>query len=230
MSVASRFLLIAALALGSAHALAAEPPFEVTEDGSVFLYRARPGDVPGTVAAMFGVAPADVPAFLAANGITDATRVGVGHEYRIPNPLAQRAAEAVARAQALDRGLVEQRARAEALARDLASARAMVTAAERRAGRLAWFEWAWPIVVIAGTVLVLAAGAAIAFAVAVGRRTGTAERYARVLANDLEDKRRSALAERQSSAKRILELETAMRDLEMKVGSAAAARRRPIAG
>src|SRR5882724_453075 len=62
----------------------AEPALTLTDDGTAFIYKARPGDQPGNVAAMFGVAPRDMPAFFAANGITDATRVGVGHVYRIP--------------------------------------------------------------------------------------------------------------------------------------------------
>src|SRR5213596_576675 len=74
------------LTVGSA---AAEPLFTLSEDGKTFLYRARPGDHPGGVAEMFGISQRDVPAFLAANGISDATRVGAGFVYRIPNAAAR---------------------------------------------------------------------------------------------------------------------------------------------
>ena len=67
------------LAVGSA---AAEPLFTLSEDGKTFLYRARPGDHPGVVAEMFGIPTRDVPAFLAANGISDATKVAAGFPMR----------------------------------------------------------------------------------------------------------------------------------------------------
>src|SRR6266850_1553145 len=102
MSIVSRILIISALALGLAAAVAAEPAFTLSDDGASFIYKARPGDQPGTVAAMFGIGTREMPAFLAANGITDPTRVGVGHVYRIPNPLAVRAAEAETKAHALE--------------------------------------------------------------------------------------------------------------------------------
>ena len=81
------------LAVGSA---AAEPLFTLSEDGKTFLYRARPGDHPGVVAEMFGIPSRDVPAFLAANGISDATKVGAGFVYRIPNAAARALAERTA--------------------------------------------------------------------------------------------------------------------------------------
>src|SRR5207237_236337 len=49
----------------------AEPALTLTDDGTTFVYKARPGDQPGSVAAMFGIAQRDMPAFFAANGITD---------------------------------------------------------------------------------------------------------------------------------------------------------------
>src|ERR1043166_6635724 len=81
------------LAVGSG---AAEPLFTLSEDGKTFLYKARPGDHPGIVAEMFGIPARDVPAFLAANHITDPTRVGAGFTYRIPNAAAQGLADRVA--------------------------------------------------------------------------------------------------------------------------------------
>src|ERR1700741_1398435 len=97
MSFVSRSLIVVALVLAPAPAFA-EPLFTFAEDGSTFIYKARPGDQPGSVAAMFGIGQQEMPAFLAANGITDPTRVGIGHVYRIPNPLAVRAATAETKA------------------------------------------------------------------------------------------------------------------------------------
>src|SRR5436309_1382809 len=81
------------LTVGSA---AAEPLFTLSEDGKTFLYRARPGDHPGVVAEMFGIPARDLPAFLAANGISDSTKVAAGFEYRIPNAAARALAERAA--------------------------------------------------------------------------------------------------------------------------------------
>ena len=66
--------------------------------------------------------------------------------------------------------------------------------------------------------LVLGLGTAVATAVAALRRQRQAERFARTLAQDLEEKRRIGLAERQESGRRILELETKLKDLETKLG------------
>src|SRR5256712_13280979 len=81
------------LTVGSA---AAEPLFTLSEDGKTFLYRARPGDHPGVVAEMFGIPSRDIPAFLAANGISDATKVSAGFVYRIPHAAARALAERTA--------------------------------------------------------------------------------------------------------------------------------------
>src|SRR5204862_4865758 len=89
------------LAVGSA---AAEPLFTLSEDGKTFLYRARPGDHPGVVAEMFGIPSRDVPAFLAANGISDATKVSAGFVYRIPNTAALALAERSAALEAENSG------------------------------------------------------------------------------------------------------------------------------
>ena len=166
------------LAVGSA---AAEPLFTLSEDGKTFLYRARPGDHPGVVAEMFGIPTRDVPAFLAANGISDATKVAAGFVYRIPN----------------------------------AAARAL---AESRATGLARLERLWPWAKAALTLLLAAAAAAFYTAVAALRRRTEAERYARNLANELEEKRKAALTERQESARHILDLEQRIRTLETKLG------------
>ncbi len=216
-----------ALALLCAHVAAAEPLFTLSEDGTAFVYKARPGDQPGTVAAMFGIAPRDMAAFFAANGITDATRVGVGHVYRIPNPLAVRAAEAETKAAALVHDADEQRARADGLARDLATARAAAQEAEERAGRLARYERLWRLVSILGMVLVLATCVLGWLAFTAVRKTTAAETHARALATEIEEKRRTGLAERQQAAKRILDLETKVHELEVRAAAPASAARRP---
>src|SRR5262245_25609158 len=99
MSLGTRwlFVFVAVPALGMA--FAAEPPVRLTDDGTAFLYQSQPGELPGVVAERFGVR--DLPAFLAANGIKDPTRVATGYVYRITNPLAERALAAEARAAAL---------------------------------------------------------------------------------------------------------------------------------
>jgi hypothetical protein len=211
----------------TAVALAAEPTLTLTEDGSAFVYKARPGDQPGSVAAMFGIAPRDMPAFFAANGITDPTRVGVGHVYRIPNPLATRAAQAEAQAQAFGHDVASLKTRTEQLGHELDGARAAAEDAERRVARLARFERLWPLVSIVGMLLVVAAAALGWLAFGAVRKTRTVEQRVRALADELDEKRRQALAERQQSAKRILDLENKLRDVEQRIGVAARPSVRP---
>src|SRR5438309_4180992 len=119
------------LTVGSA---AAEPLFTLTEDGRTFLYRARPGDHPGVVAEMFGVPARDLPGFLATNGITDATRVGAGFTYRIPNTaarlLGERADALEQEKSRLERSLGEEKDRVRALERTSEEARSAAGEAE----------------------------------------------------------------------------------------------------
>src|SRR5438552_14478496 len=126
------------LAVGSA---AAEPLFTLSEDGKTFLYRARPGDHPGVVAEMFGIPTRDVPAFLAANGISDATKVAAGFVYRIPNAAARALAERTAALEGENTRLKgtagEEKAKAERLAPAAEDDRAVKELAESRAPRLA---------------------------------------------------------------------------------------------
>jgi hypothetical protein len=219
MSILSRMLVVSALALGLASAVAAEPVFTLTEDGSAFIYKARPGDQPATVAAMFGVGPREMAAFFADNGIADPTRVGVGHVYRIPNPLAARAAEAQAQAQVFEHDVASLKMRADQFGRDLDAARTAAADAERRVAELARLERLWPLVSIVGMLLVVVTGVLGGLAFTALRKTGVAERRARTLADEVEEKRRMALAERQQAAKRELDLEAKIRDLELRVGT-----------
>ena len=207
------------LTVGSA---AAEPLFTLSEDGKTFLYRARPGDHPGIVAEMFGIPTRDVPAFLAANGISDATKVAAGFVYRIPNAAARALAERAAALEAdnarLKRAAGDEKAASERLAHAAEDARAEKALAESRATRLAGLERLWPWAKAALTLLLAAAAGAFYTAVAALRRRTEAEGYARSLANDLEEKRKTTLAERQESARHILDLEQRIRTLEAKLG------------
>ena len=206
------------LAVGSA---AAEPLFTLSEDGKTFLYRARPGDHPGVVAEMFGIPARDLPAFLAANGISDSTKVAAGFEYRIPNAAARALAERAAALEAdnarLKRAAGDEKAASERLAHAAEDARAEKALAESRATRLAGLERLWPWAKAALTLLLAAAAGAFYTAVAALRRRTEAEGYARSLANDLEEKRKTTLAERQESARHILDLEQRIRTLEAKL-------------
>jgi len=206
------------LTVGSA---AAEPLFTLSEDGKTFLYRARPGDHPGVVAEMFGIPARDLPAFLAANGISDSTKVAAGFEYRIPNAAARALAERAAALEAdnarLKRAAGDEKAASERLAHAAEDARAEKALAESRATRLAGLERLWPWAKAALTLLLAAAAGAFYTAVAALRRRTEAEGYARSLANDLEEKRKTTLAERQESARHILDLEQRIRTLEAKL-------------
>jgi len=196
----------------------AAPLFTLSEDGRAFVYRARPGDLPSTVAAMFGIPSQNLQSFLSANGISDATKVGPGFVYRIPNPLADEAAQHKQRSEQADRRVQDAERRAADAQRQLHEATARVEHAESTAARAARVERLWPIGLSTIVVLALALAVAIALAVGAVQRQSRAERYARTLAADVEDKRRIALAERQESGKRILVLEARVRELEMKLG------------
>jgi len=210
--------LFAFLAMAGGTGALAAPLFTLDDEGRTFVYRARPGDLPSKVADMFGVPPGDLEAFLRANGISDATRVGPDFVYRAPNPLGPRLRDL----QAENERLVRQAAAADERARggtqEATAARAALQEAETRLTRLAWFEAHWPLVRMALVLLALGAGAAGTAAWAALRRRQEAERYARTLARELEEKRKAALAERQESGRRTLDLETRIRTLEARLG------------
>jgi hypothetical protein len=207
MSHRSRWLA-ALILLTVARAAPAEPLFTFSDDGRTVLYRARPGDHPSAVASMFGIPQEKLPAFLAANGIHDATRIGEGFVYRVPNTAAVALAERVATLDTenvrLKRELSEARDRVEQLTRETADVRSAATQAEERATRLARLGRLWPFLQVTLVLLALGAAAAAAMARAAMQRKAGAERYARGLAQELEEKRRAALTERQENARRTL--------------------------
>ena len=216
-------LVAAATLVPVARATPADAPLFTTEDGGrTFVYRSRPGDHPSAVAGMFGIPPNDLPAFLAANGISDPTRVASGFIYRIPNAAARELGDragALERDNArLTRALGEAAEQSDALTKQVRQAREAADTAESRAARLANAERWWLGAQVLIVLLVLGLGTVVAIAVAALRRQRQAERFARTLAQELEEKRRIGLAERQESGRRILELEGKLKELETKLG------------
>ena len=223
MPRSSRSRVVVALILVTAAVPAfGEPLFVLGDDGRTFLYRARVGDVPTTVAEMFGIPSRDVPAFLAANGITDPTRVGSGFTYRIPNTAARalgEQADALARDKsALERSIGEEREHVRTLERSNEETRTAAEQAEAHASRLGRLERLWPWTKLVLVLLVLVTAGAVYTALGAVRRQAQAERFARTLGQELEDKKKASLAERQESAKRVLDLETRVRALEAQLG------------
>ena len=147
--------------------------------------------------------------------------MAAGFEYRIPNAAARALAERAAALEAdnarLKRAAGDEKAASERLAHAAEDARAEKALAESRATRLAGLERLWPWAKAALTLLLAAAAGAFYTAVAALRRRTEAEGYARSLANDLEEKRKTTLAERQESARHILDLEQRIRTLEAKL-------------
>jgi hypothetical protein len=197
---------------------AAEPLFATEDGGRTFVYHSRPGDYPGGVAAMFGIEKDGLAALLAANGIPDANRVPTGFVYRIPNEPARQLAERVAALEednvALARTRDDATLRAATVGRELETTRATAAAAEQRASRLERIERLWPLVEVTLLLLLVVLGLTVAVARAALRQRQHAERFAKALAREAEGKRCAHLAERQENARRILDLETRLRDLE----------------
>ena len=216
-------IVAAASVLFLAGARAAEAPLFTTEDGGqTFVYHSRPGDRPSGVAAMFGISPNDLPGFLAANGISDPTRVSSNFVYRIPNGAARELSDRVTALERdnarLTRALGEAADRGDTLTKEAHRASETAAAAEARAARLANAERWWLTAQILIVLLVLALAGTGAVTVAALRRQRQAERFARTLAHEAEEKRRTTLAERQESGRRILELESKVKELESKLG------------
>ena len=216
-------IVAAASVLFLAGARAAEAPLFTTEDGGqTFVYHSRPGDRPSGVAAMFGISPNDLPGFLAANGISDPTRVSSNFVYRVPNGAARELSDRVTALERdnarLTRALGEAAERGDTLTKEAHRASETAAAAEARAARLANAERWWLTAQILIVLLVLALAGTGAVTVAALRRQRQAERFARTLAHEAEEKRRTTLAERQESGRRILELEGKVKELESKLG------------
>jgi hypothetical protein len=216
-----RALIVLAI-LSASDAAWAERLFRLDEGGQTFVYKARPGDHPTGVAAMFGLAEDDVAAFLAANGISDATRVPPGFEYKVPNRAVQDLGRRVTRLEAklkrTARDLAREKQRNSELLGAAEATRDSVAAAESRAQDLARVGTLWPWAKAALILLVLStAGAFVLMQNAIKRQT-QAERFARNLARELDEKRQSAMSERQESARRIVDLEQRLRALEAQLG------------
>jgi hypothetical protein len=206
----------------SARPVVAERLFTLSDDGRTFLYRARPGDQPAVVAEMFGVRPEGLSSFLASNGITDPTRVGTGFLFRVPNTAVQAVSDRATALEAenirLTKELRDSRESVAALTRERDEARTGAAELEARATRLSRIQTLWPILQAALVLLTLVAGAFAGVAVAALRRRTQAERYARSLAVELDDRRKVTMAERQESARRVLDLENRVRTLEAQLG------------
>jgi len=213
---------LVAAALGVAVSAAAEPSAGTTDEGRTFLYRARPGDTAGRIAETFGIPQAAIPAWLAENGIRDPGRVGAGVVYRVPNVAARALAErlnGIARENATLAAAVEAaEVRARALEREAEALRRAASAAEARAARAARLVELWPRVQSVLVVLGVLAACALHFAYGAFRARQRAERHAQALGRELEARRQAALAERQQSGRRIVDLETRIRDLEARLG------------
>lgn len=210
---------VALLTLGVTVARAAgEPGIALQDEGRTIVYRAGPGDTLAAVAQAFGMPPAALAAQLAAQGVRDASRIPVGFEYRVQNPLAARADAAERRTDDLERQLVAAESRVAVGEQHLAGVQRGETLQAEQWQRLAQLEGRWRLAFWAIVGLSLALSVAGAVAAVARRRERGATRYARAMAQELEDKRRSGLTERQQSARRIVELEERVRQFEAQVG------------
>lgn len=211
--------IVAGMVLAVASAASAEPLVELADGGRTFLYHSRAGETPGVVAQAFGIGPDRVAEFLAANGITDPTRIPAGFVYRVANPLAGRIDAVEAQDAELRRDAAAARAHATESQRAATEARAEAATNAAARDRADALEARWRLAVLALVFAGLAFGAAAWVASAAVRRSGQTERHARSLALELEEKRRTSLTERQQTAKRIIELEDRARELEGQLAS-----------
>lgn len=213
-----RTSIVALVLIAAATVTRAEPLFELEDGGQTFLYRARPGDHPGRVAEMFGIPVEGVPALLKSNGITDATAVGSGFVYRVPNAAARELTTQLESLRAERDRLAKDAAaaneRASTEAREASAARETAADATARAERSQRLESLWPYMQLALVLLVLVAGAAFVVARGALSRQRQADRYAKTLATELDERRKTSMAERQESGRRVLDLEQRIRTLE----------------
>jgi hypothetical protein len=205
----------AALAVAVVASAAPEPAVGITDDGRTFLYRARPGDTPGQIAGTFGVPQG---AFLAENDIRDPMQIRAGAVYRVPNvaarELADRLSAVLRENTTLAASVDAAESRARTLAREADELKAATSAAEARAAGASRLVRLWPFVQLVLLLLGVGAACAIHFAYTAIDARQRSERYARAIAQELTDKRNAALAERQQSGRRIVDLETRIRELE----------------
>jgi hypothetical protein len=215
-----RTIVVLALVAVAASARA-QPLFELEDGGQTFVYRARPGDHPGRIAEMFGI-PADrVPELLKSNGIRDATQIGSGFAYRIPNYAARELADQLdALRSERDRAVTDAKAattRSDALAAESRADKDAAAAANARADRSARLERLWPFMKAALVLFGLITAAAVLIVRTSLNRQRQSERYAKTLATELEDRRKTNMAERQESGRRVLDLEQRIRTLEQQL-------------
>lgn len=202
-------LALALLSSGNATAL---PNIDVLANGRVITYRTQPGDTPAAVAAQLGVPPDELRDFLSAAGISDPTRVPAGFTYRLPHPAVAQLDAALANNGALLSTITAlesdaatttyalETARAEALRNaDAVAIAARLTARNRLA-----------VGALLGALL-LAVAAVVATNKVVQQERVTAKQLQELM-RDLENKRQAWLLERQQSARRILNLETELRE------------------
>ncbi len=206
----SLLVVIVAFGLGGSAVLAA-PAVELVDDGAVIVYRTQPGDTASAIATALGVAPDAVDAFLRDNGVKDPSRLPLGFAFRVPNPAITRAREAEARAAAaaVERRKLEERAGTAERALGVAREGAPFVEADRQ--RLATLATRWSVSLWALVLGGITLAGSLAVTVAALGRERRATAYARSQARDLDEKRRAALAERQQSARRIMELEDRLR-------------------
>jgi hypothetical protein len=214
-------LVCLGLSLAAALTAGAEPGVELADTGRTIVYRARPGDTPTGIARALGVPEAQIDAFLRAKGVTGASRVPVGFEYRVPNPLVARAEGAEQRIVELERQAAAADAHAVTVEERLAAVQRSEELRLEQRLRLAQLEGRWRLALWAIVWLSVALAVAGAVAAIARRRERGAARFVRTMAQELEDKRRSGLAERQRNARRIVELEDRLGQLEGQLGDRA---------
>ena len=206
--------LLLPLLLSSAGTAFAAPPFELGDGGQTFVYRAQPGESPSVVAKSFGVPDERIGAFLMANGIKDPTRVPLGFEYRVPNPLSPQVSALSGQVAELKRTVADRTERTTELERSVAQLTTQAKVAADKEARLQTLERRWPVALTALVVALLGIAGALWTARLALKRLDLVERRASALAHELEDRRRTVLAERQEAGHRILELENRVRQLE----------------
>jgi hypothetical protein len=96
-----------------------------------------------------------IGAFLMANGIRDATRVPLGFEYRVPNPLAPRLSALAGQVDELQRSVAARTARTTELEHEVQQLQSHAALAAEKEVRLQTLEHRWPIALTALIVALL---------------------------------------------------------------------------